>query len=177
MDFVWGQRRDKTVSGKLHCSVTKSCPTLRNPIDCRHQASLSFTIFQSLLKLMFTESVMPNNHLILYYPPFSSCPQSFPASGSFPKSWPFIPGDQSVGPSAAASVLPVNIRGWFYMLTRRLIFWLFMYDYYIEFRETLIIGERLDIERRRDNLMFCFGEFFFFFTYLCVTADFMVLTP
>ena len=124
MDFVWGQRRGKTVPGKLRCSVTKSCPTLRSPVDCRHQASLSFTIFQSLLKLMFIESVMPNNHLILCYPPFSSCPQSFPASGSFPKSWLFTPGDQSVGPSAAASVLPVNIRGWFSMLTRRLIFFI-----------------------------------------------------
>ena len=151
MNFVWGQRRDKTVSGTLHCSVTKSSPTLCNPTVCRHQASLSFTIFQSLLKLMFIESVMPSNHLILCYPPFSSCPQSFPASGSFPMSWPFAPGDQSVGASAAASVLPVNIQGWFPMLKRRLNFWLSMYDYYIEFRETLVPGERLVIERRRDN--------------------------
>ena len=45
--------------------------------------------------------------------PFSSCPQSFPASGSFPVSQLFISGGQSIGASASASVLPVNIQGWF----------------------------------------------------------------
>ena len=43
--------------------------------------------------------------------PFSSCPQSFPASGSFPVSRLFASGDQSIGISA--SVLPMNIQGWF----------------------------------------------------------------
>ena len=43
--------------------------------------------------------------------PFSSCPQSFPASGSFPMSWLFASGGQSIGASASASVLPVNIQG------------------------------------------------------------------
>ena len=47
------------------------------------QASLSFTISQSLLKLMSTESMMPSNHLILWCP-LLLLPQSFPASGSFP---------------------------------------------------------------------------------------------
>ena len=53
------------------------------------QASLSFTIFQNLLKLMFIESVMTYNHLILCHP-FSSCHQSFPVSGSFPMSGLFV---------------------------------------------------------------------------------------
>ena len=43
---------------------------------------------------------------------FSSCPQSFPASGSFPVSWIFSSGGQSIGTSALASVLPMNIQGW-----------------------------------------------------------------
>ena len=47
--------------------------------------------------------------------PFSSCLQSFPASGSFPMSWVFISGDQSVRASASASVLPVNIQGWYHL--------------------------------------------------------------
>ena len=42
---------------------------------------------------------------------FSSCPQSFPASGSFPMSWPFASGGQSTGVSASASVFPINIQG------------------------------------------------------------------
>ena len=41
------------------------CPTLCNPMDCSTQASLSFTISQSLCQLMSTESVMPSSHLIL----------------------------------------------------------------------------------------------------------------
>ena len=44
--------------------------------------------------------------------PFSSCPQSFPASGSFQMSQLFTSGGQSVGASASASVLPVNIQDW-----------------------------------------------------------------
>ena len=43
--------------------------------------------------------------------PFSSCLQSFPASGSFPMSWLFTSGGQSI--RASASVLPMNILGWF----------------------------------------------------------------
>ena len=44
--------------------------------------------------------------------PFFSCPQSFPASGSFPMSWLFISGGQSIGASPSASLLPMNIQGW-----------------------------------------------------------------
>ena len=45
--------------------------------------------------------------------PFSSCPQSFPASGSFPMSQFFTSGGQSIGVSALTSVLPMNIQDWF----------------------------------------------------------------
>ena len=45
--------------------------------------------------------------------PFSSRLQSFPASGSFPMSQFFTSGGQSIGASASASVLPVNIQDWF----------------------------------------------------------------
>ena len=45
--------------------------------------------------------------------PFSSCPQPFPASGSFPMSQLFASGDQSIGLSASASDLPMNIQDWF----------------------------------------------------------------
>ena len=45
--------------------------------------------------------------------PFSSCPQSFPASESFPMSQPFAWGGQSIGVSALASVLPMNTQDWF----------------------------------------------------------------
>ena len=130
------------------------------PWNAAHQASLSFTISQSFLKLMSIESMMPSNHLILCFPfydccsvaqscptlcdpmncstpspgagsnscplsrwchptisssviPFSSCLQSFPASGSFLMSQLFISGGQSTGASALASVLPMNIQDWF----------------------------------------------------------------
>ena len=45
--------------------------------------------------------------------PFSSCLQSFPASGSFPMSQLFSSGGQSIGASVSASVLPMNVQGWF----------------------------------------------------------------
>ena len=54
-----------------------------------------------------------------YYPisssviPFSSCLQSYPVSGSFLMSWLFASRGQSIGASASASVLPMNIQDWF----------------------------------------------------------------
>ena len=75
------------------------------------QASRSFTISRSLPKLMSIESAMSPNHLILRS--FSSCPQSFPASGSFPMSWLFTLGHQSIRASASGSVLSMNNQGWF----------------------------------------------------------------
>ena len=92
---------------RCYCSVVKSCPTLWNPLDCRRQISLSFITSWSLLKPTSIELVMPSNHLILYHP-FSSCPPSFPASGSFPLSKFFASGGQSTG---AFSIGPVNIQG------------------------------------------------------------------
>ena len=88
------------------CSVTKSCSTLCNPMVTR-QAPLSFTISQSLLRLISIESVIPPNYLILHHPII--LPSIFPASGSFPTSQLFTPGGQSIGTSA--SELPVNIQG------------------------------------------------------------------
>ena len=73
------------------------------------KASLSFTISQSMCKFMSIESVMPSKHPAIT--PFSSFPQSFPASGSFPVSWIFASGGQRIRTSA--SVLPMNIQGWF----------------------------------------------------------------
>ena len=70
------------------------------------QASLSFTISQSLLKLMSIESVMPFNHLVSCCPLL--LPSVFPASGSFLMSWLFASGGQSIGVSA--SFLPMNIQ-------------------------------------------------------------------
>ena len=80
------------------------------------QASLSFTVSQSLLKLMSIESLMLSNHLILL-PSSLFCLQSFPDlsqnQGLFPISWLFTSGGQSIGASASVSVLPINIQGWF----------------------------------------------------------------
>ena len=76
------------------------------------QASLSITNFQSLLKHMSIKSVMPSSHLILCRP-FSCCPQSLPASESFPMSQLSTWGGRSIGVSASASVLPMNIQVWF----------------------------------------------------------------
>ena len=70
------------------------------------KASLSFTIFQSLLKCRSIELVMPSNHLILCC--LVLLPPSFPASGALPMSWLFASGGQSI--RASALVLPMNIQ-------------------------------------------------------------------
>ena len=51
----------------------------------------------------------------------SSCPQFFPVSGSFSKSWLFTSGGQSIGASTLVSVLPMNIQGWFPLVLTDLI--------------------------------------------------------
>ena len=80
------------------------------PWSAAHQAPLFFSVSQSWLKFMSIESVMPSqsSHPVI---PFSSRPQSLPESGPFPMSHLFTPGGQSIGASASASVLPMNIQG------------------------------------------------------------------
>ena len=73
------------------------CPPL-SPKVCSNSCSLSQWCY-----LTISSSVVP----------FSSCPQSFPASGSFPMSQLLTSGGQSIGASASATVLPVNIQSWF----------------------------------------------------------------
>ena len=68
------------------------------------QASLSFTVSRSLLKLMSIEAVMPSNHLILCCP-LLLLPAIFPRSGSFRMSPLFTSGGQSIGASTSVSVL------------------------------------------------------------------------
>ena len=92
--------------------MSNSC----NPWTAACQASLSITNSQSLLKLMCNESVMPSNDgdaISSSVVPFSSCLQSFPASRSYLRSQFFASGSESTGASASASVLPMNIQGWF----------------------------------------------------------------
>ena len=93
-------------------SVAQSCPTLRHhesqharppcpsptPGVCLNSCSLSRWRHPTI-----SSSVVP----------FSSCLQSFPASGSFPVSQFFKSGGQRIGVSALASVLPMNIQDWF----------------------------------------------------------------
>ena len=94
-------------------SVTESCPTLCYPIN--HSTP-------GLPVQAPTPRVHPNPCLLSQWchpiisssvVPFSFCPQSFPTSGSFPMSQLVVSGGQSIGVSASASVLPMNIQDWF----------------------------------------------------------------
>ena len=101
--------------GRFMFSSVQSLSRVRlfaTPWTAARQASLSITNFRSPPKPMSIVSVMPSNHLILFVP-FSSCLQTFPASRSFPISQFYPSGGQSIGVSASASVLPVNIQDWF----------------------------------------------------------------
>ena len=100
-------------------SVAQSCLQSRG-VHAACQAFLSITNSPSSLKLMsigqWCHPTMSSSVVC-----YSSCPQSFPASGSFQMSQFFISGDWSIGASASASVLPMNIRGWFPLILTGLI--------------------------------------------------------
>ena len=94
------------------CSVAKSCLTLQ-PHELQH-ARLS--------RLPESLGVCSNSCPLIRWcyltisssvTPFTSCLQSFPAPGSFPMSWLFSSGGQSI--TASASFLPMNIQGWFFL--------------------------------------------------------------
>ena len=94
-------------------SVAHSCPTLCEPMDC---STPGFPVHHQLLELAHYSCLSCqwcHPTISSSVISFSSCPQSFPASGSYPVSQFFISGGQSSGVSASASALPVNIQHWF----------------------------------------------------------------
>ena len=93
------------------CSVTQSCPTLCDPVDCSTPGFLGLHC-QSLFKLKSIESMMPSA-ISSSIAPFSPCPLSFPATGSLPMNQLFASGGPSTGASVSASVLPMNIQALF----------------------------------------------------------------
>ena len=95
-------------------SVAQSCLTLCNPMYCMQHARPSCPsptprVYSNSCPL--SQWCHPANSSSVV--PFSSCLQSFPASGSFQVSQFFASGGQSIGVSASASVLPINIQDWF----------------------------------------------------------------
>ena len=104
----WAEKEPTSTFSSVHLL---SCVWLfMTPWMAACQVSLSIDNFQSLLKLMSIELVMPSNHLILCRP--FSCLQPFPVSGSSQTSQFCTSGDQSIGVSASSSVLPMNTQDW-----------------------------------------------------------------
>ena len=105
----------------LFSSVAQLCPTLCNPMDCSMPGLPVHPNSRSLLKLMSIELVILSNQLILYCPllllpsNLSQHQDLFQWPGSFPMSQLFTSGGQSIGTST--SVLPVDKKGWFPLLT------------------------------------------------------------
>ena len=103
----------KGIYDLICCSVTQSCPALCDPMSC---SMLGFLVFHYLPELTQTHVHLFSNTIQLSHllsSPVSSCPQSFPASGSLPMILLFKSGGQSIGTSGSASVLQMNIQGWF----------------------------------------------------------------
>ena len=90
-------------------SVAQSCPTLCDPMD---HSTPGFPVHPQLPELA-QNHVHRVSDAIQPFHPLSSCLQSFLASGSFPMSQFFTSGSQSIGVSAAASVLQMNSQDWF----------------------------------------------------------------
>ena len=96
-------------------SVQFSCCCVQlfaTPWAAALQASLSITNSWSLLKLMSIQSVMPSNHLIFCHLRLL-LPSIFPSIRVFSNKSVLPSGGQSIGASAVASILPVNIQDWF----------------------------------------------------------------
>ena len=95
----------------MFSSVTQSCSTLCDPMDC---SMPGLPVHHQLPELTQThvhcvgDAIQPSHPVV----PFSFCLQAFPASGSFQRSKLFTSGGQSTGVSASASVLPMNIQDW-----------------------------------------------------------------
>ena len=93
-------------------SVAQSCPTLCDPTDC---SMPGFPVLQptpGACSISCPLNWWCHPTISSSVIPFSSCLRSFPASGSFPISQFFTSGGQSIGASASASVLPMNIQDW-----------------------------------------------------------------
>ena len=104
-------------SNQSNCcgSITKSCPTLCSTMNIQHSMQHSRLPYSSLSPGVCSNSCPLSQWCHPTISPcvtsFSSCPQSFPASESFPMSQLFTSGGWNIG--APASVLPMNIQGWF----------------------------------------------------------------
>ena len=96
------------------CLVNKSCLTLCDPMDC---STPDFSVLHYLSPGVCSNSCpltqWSQPTISSSVAPFSACPQSFPASGSFPMSRYFTSGGQSIGASTIASVLPMSIQALF----------------------------------------------------------------
>ena len=103
--------------------MAKSCLTLEVhdvTLEVTHDVTLEvtpgFPVHHELQEFTQTHAHRVGDAIQPCHPlpfPFSSCPQSFPASGSFPMSQLFTSGGQSIRASTSASVFPGNIQGWF----------------------------------------------------------------
>ena len=92
-------------------SVAQSCPTLCDPMNHSTPDSLSITNSRSPPKPMYTESVMPSNHLILCRP-LLILPSIFPRIRVVSNEWALRIRCPITGVSASTSVLPVNTQDW-----------------------------------------------------------------
>ena len=95
----------------LPCSVSKSHLGLCEPMDCSTPGFLVLHHLPGVCSNTCLLSQWFHSTISSSVAPLSSCPQSFPASGSFPMGWLFPSGGQRTG--ASASVLPMNIQDWF----------------------------------------------------------------
>ena len=94
------------------CTVAQSCPTLCDPMVCRTPGLPLLHCLPQLAQTHVHRSQWCHSIVLSSVSPFS-CPQSFPTLGSFPVNQLFTSGGQNLRGSAWASVLPMNIQGWF----------------------------------------------------------------
>ena len=98
---------------RCSCSVPQVCPTFCDPHGLQHTRLPCPSPSPGACSNSCPLSWWCHPTILYSVIPFSSCPQSFAASESFPMSQFFTSGGQSIGTSTSASALPINIQGWF----------------------------------------------------------------
>ena len=112
MAIIKRNPNNKITNAVHFSSVAHSCLTFCDPVNC---STPGFPVHHQLPKLAQTCPLSQWCHptILSSVVPFSFCCQSFPVSESFPMSQFFMSDGQSIGVSASASVLPMNIQDWF----------------------------------------------------------------
>ena len=114
----------KTTEFYICCSVTKSLPTIFDPMECSTTGFPVLHYLQEFVKFTSIDLVLSSKNKILCHF-LLLLPSILPASRSFPVNFLFESGGQNIGASASASISLMNIQAWYFLGLTDWIYWRF----------------------------------------------------